>query len=382
MLIPIDNTPRPYAWGSHGGISALRGRAATDALEAELWLGAHPESPARLEDGSGSDLREWIDEDPAARAGVEGHLVFLLKILAAREPLSLQVHPDPEQARLGFAREEEREIPRDAPERNYRDDRPKPEMLLALEDGFEGLCGFRSPQSVLRDLATVEDRRLAGFRDALSGDQGVESAVRWVLSGPGPTVAAAAQALQEHRTALRPRLASVLDRIVTVHPTDPTVLLALMLHHVELLRGQALYLPERSVHAYLHGIGIEIMQDSDNVLRAGLTAKHVDGEEVLRIADFSVSDPMIMDGRTQDGVTSYAPAGAAFSLSSIPPRSQVDIPVLGGAVILALGGGSVVEGRVSRTTLAPGAALYAAPDEECLTVSAGGTVIVGQAGRA
>ena len=156
MFVGITNSPRPYAWGSHGAISALLGLTPSAALEAELWLGAHAGSPSRIinpsQAGGADTLADWIAADPESALGVhrpgEPRLPFLLKVLAAASPLSLQAHPTAAQAVAGFAREEAAGIPLDAPERNYKDSDAKPEIIYALEDGFEALCGFRSLGSI------------------------------------------------------------------------------------------------------------------------------------------------------------------------------------------------------------------------------------------
>ncbi|GMA27996.1 type I phosphomannose isomerase catalytic subunit [Arenivirga flava] len=151
MLIPISNMPRDYGWGSRTLIAEALGRPAGDGPEAELWLGAHPGSPSRIDEpaltGGAADLAEWIEADPAS-AGVD-RLPFLLKLLAAAAPLSLQAHPSPEQAREGFERENALGIPLDAPHRNYKDASAKPELVVALSERFEALSGFREPAEVV-----------------------------------------------------------------------------------------------------------------------------------------------------------------------------------------------------------------------------------------
>ena len=158
MFVPIANTPRPYEWGSKTAIAEVLDREPSGEPEAELWLGAHPGSPSRIltpeHTGGARDLAEWIAEDPTSALGdfaEGGRLPFLLKLLAAAAPLSLQAHPTLEQAREGFARENEAGVPLTAPDRNYKDAFPKPEVIVALSDSFDALCGFR-PVSEFRAM--------------------------------------------------------------------------------------------------------------------------------------------------------------------------------------------------------------------------------------
>ena len=151
MFVQIANTPRPYAWGSTSAIADLLGTTPSGEPEAELWLGAHPGSPSRIVDPAEAEdsatLLDWIAKDPTKTLGAAadaGQLPFLLKVLAASSALSLQAHPTPEQAREGFERENALGIPLDAPNRNYKDAFAKPEMIFALSETFDALCGFRS----------------------------------------------------------------------------------------------------------------------------------------------------------------------------------------------------------------------------------------------
>ncbi|WP_243226326.1 mannose-6-phosphate isomerase, class I [Microbacterium sp. CIAB417] len=283
-LVPIGNQPRDYAWGIPGGISHLLGGEATERPEAELWLGAHPLSPSQVKtDAPFADLADW-----ERRSG--DRLPFLLKILAASSALSLQAHPTPADAAAGFAREEAAGVPRDAPHRNYRDPFAKPELIVALEDGFEALCGFRVAESAATDLDALaglaaDPRPYRWWSSLLRGPEGIRSAFEWLM-GRDSLVERLVAGFVDDASQLPERFAHLL-RLANQYPDDPGVLVALMLNHVTLRAGECLWLPAGNIHAYLRGVGVELMGPSDNVLRGGLTPKHVDVPELLRVLDFS-----------------------------------------------------------------------------------------------
>ncbi|MDL9981544.1 mannose-6-phosphate isomerase, class I [Microbacterium candidum] len=322
-LILIDNDPRDYAWGIPGGISRLLGRADTDAPEAELWLGAHPLSPSRIVGEPGlTDLHAWEQSSGS-------HLAFLLKILAADHPLSLQAHPTPDQAAEGFAREESEGIPRDAAHRNYKDPSAKPEVIVALEDGFEALCGFRPVGEVLAVIDALElrypDPVFGAWRERV--ESSVERAFTWLLT-PGVE--------QRHLVTLltdiaetHPRGESLLAWMVEENPGDAGIPIALMLNHVTLNAGEALWLPAGNIHAYLRGIGVEIMGPSDNVLRGGFTPKHVDVAELQRVLDFTAAPmPLLKPERIDDAIVAYRPP-VGFELYAITGDTTVELAAPG-----------------------------------------------------
>ncbi|WP_150461501.1 mannose-6-phosphate isomerase, class I [Nesterenkonia ebinurensis] len=326
-LIRIDNTPLSYPWGAAGGISALLGREPSGGPEAELWLGSHPKAPSRvLEPGAAwSDLHQWETETGQ-------QLPFLLKILDAAAPLSLQAHPSAEQAALGFDREERAGIPVDAPHRNYRDPRPKPEMIVALSDRFEALCGFRDPAHTT-DLLQ-EGARGSGPAGALLRtwaymltEQGIARTVRWLL-GDAPEIPQLIGQLQA-AAERHPEKLGLVSRLLAEYPGDPGAAVAVMLNHELLSAGEALWLPAGNIHAYLHGTGIELMGPSDNVLRGGLTGKHIDVPELLHVLDISFGPPArLRPAARQVGLRSYRTAegpenrGAPFELLEITGEAE------------------------------------------------------------
>jgi mannose-6-phosphate isomerase len=297
-MVRIEGVPRDYAWGSQSAIQQLLGREPDGRPLAELWFGAHPDDPARVPDLD-TTLDELIAQDPTAALGADvverfgPQLPFLLKLLAAAKPLSIQVHPTRTQAEAGFADEDARGIARDAPERNYRDRNHKPELLCALTE-FEALCGFRPVADTLRLLDAFDLPELEPVRELLAGEDPLRSAFTYLLRLPEPgplvtAVAARAEAISDPEWS---GAAGAVLRAAGAFPGDVGAVLSLLLNHVRLQPGEAIYLGAGNVHAYLHGLGVEIMANSDNVLRCGLTSKHVDVDELLKITDFSeLPDP-------------------------------------------------------------------------------------------
>lgn len=316
----LDNTVRPYAWGSTTAIPELLGVEPTGEPQAEMWMGAHPGAPSRTGRGT---LVEVIDADPERELGERAvarfgpRLPFLLKILAAGAPLSLQVHPGLEQAKKGYEDEERRGIPVDAPHRNYKDANHKPELICALTE-FDGLCGFRDPLRAADLLDGLGVDSLKPYVDLLHAHP-EEAALREVLTAVltadreemAHTVAEATAACAR----LGGEYAPYAD-LAHHYPGDPGVIAAMLLNHVRLQPGEALFLGAGIPHAYLNGLGVEIMANSDNVLRCGLTPKHVDVPELLRVVRFEAGDPGVLRPEASpDGEEVYETPIDEFRLS-------------------------------------------------------------------
>ncbi|WP_031509767.1 mannose-6-phosphate isomerase, class I [Streptomyces megasporus] len=335
----LANTVRPYAWGSTTAIPELLGTEPTGEPQAELWMGAHPGAPSRVDRGAGeTPLSEVIEADPEGELGAETvrafgpRLPFLLKVLAAASPLSLQVHPDLVQAREGFADEEERGVPVDAPHRNYKDANHKPELVCALTP-FTGLCGFRRPAETAELLEALDVDRLKPYADILRAqpeDEALSEVLTAVLSAEreamAETVDAAARAARRLGAEDGPHAPeyAAYAGIADHYPGDPGVLAAMLLNVVRLEPGEALYLGAGVPHAYLDGLAVELMANSDNVLRCGLTPKHVDVPELLRVVRFEPVDPDVLRPEaTPDGEEVYATPVDEFRLSRhvLTPRS-------------------------------------------------------------
>ncbi len=291
----LSNPVQHYAWGSHTALAELRGEPAPSVRpEAEMWLGAHPGAPSRVrDDGADRPLADVVAADPEAVLGAPvvrrfgPRLPFLFKVLAVDQPLSLQVHPNRDQAAKGYAAERARGMAADDPARNYRDGNHKPELLCALTD-FDALCGLRPAAEIDEVLGGLG---IAELRDWMS--DGAPGLIRAVLTAPHPgrLVAAVLDACRRRLDGDRGLPESVADvyrcarGLGARYPDDPGVVVALLLNRVHLRPGQALYTPPGRLHAYLGGVGLEIMASSDNVLRGGLTAKHVDVTELLNVLE-------------------------------------------------------------------------------------------------
>ena len=384
MFVGITNEARDYAWGEPGAISRLFGRPATTTPEAELWLGAHHGSPSRLLDAEeGTDLAEWIARDPEAHLGKRhaGRLPFLLKVLAAGGPLSLQAHPTTEQAEAGFARENAAGIPVDAPDRSYKDPHAKPELILAISDRFDALCGFRpaaETRAVLERMLELahehpeEQPAVTRLLDRLTDDTTIKATFAWLISkatGVDEVLAAVTHLSQRHSDEF-----PVQAELAKLYPGDPGIAISLLLHTVTLSRGEALYLPAGNIHAYLHGVGIELMEASDNVLRGGLTPKHVDVAELLSVLDFTPRPaPHLVPEVPVPDVRIFRPDDAAFEL--IEFEGDGPCPLDGPAIALCVSGTFTITGR-STVTLSLGDAVYVTPDEGDLTVTGTGQLVV------
>ncbi|MDR1798390.1 MAG: mannose-6-phosphate isomerase, class I [Bifidobacteriaceae bacterium] len=329
-VLRVDHVVRPYAWGSPTAIPDLLGLPQTGTPVAEVWLGAHSSGSARVgrgEEDQGISLRDVIARDPATTLGdpEATELPFLLKVLGVAHPLSLQVHPSPEQARLGFAREEAAGIPIDAQDRSYKDPYPKPEMLYALSS-FEALIGFRRPEVIRAALAPlVSQSTLAGaLLEALSGTgrEGLKRALAIALAGPeaGPeAITSFVQACRRMvgQTTDDPAAYALPVTLAKRYPQDRALAVVLMMNHVSLAPGESVYLPAGVLHSYQRGLGVEVMAPSDNVLRAGFTPKHVDTEQVLEMVDFSNQVPVRPAVVREGAARVIRPPSGIFQLADI-----------------------------------------------------------------
>lgn len=329
----LHNQVRDYAWGSTWHIPRLCGLPVGDAPAAEMWFGAHPSAPSRTEEGL--SLEELISRAPVRCLGHEvvdafgPRLPFLMKLLAAAEPLSLQVHPTSERARIRFAEQDAAGVPRDAPERSYRDASHKPELVFALTR-FEGMAGFRDLDKTAQILRLLGLPWLEGIAEQLSESQTPFQTLRGVVTELLATtgdelrrrlqelkLAAIDAGVRSHRptTRMRPphveqssvereslRVFAQTAQLVERYPDDPGVLVTLLLNHVVLAAGEAMFIDAGTMHAYTSGFAVEVMAASDNVLRAGLTPKHVDRTELLDITDFTPVPPPRWAGRPVPGL--------------------------------------------------------------------------------
>jgi len=428
-IVLLENPIRHYAWGSRTFLARLQGRPfPTREPEAELWIGAHPAAPSRVVTEAGTvPLPEWIARDPegilgpevAARFGSE--LPFLVKILAVEQPLSVQVHPDAAQARAGFEREEAAGIPRDAPHRSYRDPRPKPELVCALTP-FEALVGLRPAGEVRRELAELEIPALRPILEALEGSAGGSTGegdalrrafatlLAWPAAERPALVAAVAEAARRRGSELgqvgqvgqgtragleqsggrledggledaggsgpagSPPLAWA-ARLAAAWPADPLVLAPFFLHHVRLAPGETLFVDPGTLHAYLAGAAVEVQASSDNVLRAGLTGKHVDVRELLKVARVRTRPPRHSIRAARRDRIPIDPLTCEILAEEVSEPYRLDAWKCA-AVILCTRGQIRVqhEGRARSLGLRGGDAAFLPPSCETLRVEGSGSI--------
>jgi mannose-6-phosphate isomerase len=331
LMWQLNSPVRHYPWGSHTVIPDLLGLPSpTEEPYAELWMGAHPDAPSVLADGTGLDAAIAAEPDrllgPAVHERFGARLPFLMKVLAADRPLSLQAHPTTAQAEAGFAAEEAAGVPHIDPTRTFKDPFHKPEILCALTP-VEALCGFRPVEESLHCLAKLQLPELkptiaalarGGLRAAIPqlialSEKRRESLVRSVAAKAAEFVAAHdPEFINTYRWA-----ATLAD----TYPGDPGVVISLMCNHLRLAPGEAVYLPAGNLHAYLCGAGVEVMASSDNVLRGGLTSKHVDLAALIEVLDFTDGKVPVLHPVLGRGGLRYRVPVEDFDLT----RVQVDV---------------------------------------------------------
>ncbi|MFE6859932.1 mannose-6-phosphate isomerase, class I [Nocardia sp. NPDC057668] len=356
---------RSYAWGSRTALAQLCGRPVPSAHpEAELWFGAHPADPAQVRiNGHSTSLLDVVTANPQRELGsvageFGGRLPFLLKILAAEEALSLQAHPSLEQARVGFQRENRAGMALDSPLRNYRDENHKPELVVAL-DRFEALAGFRTPTVTVRLLHALEVPELEPYAELLAAQPdsaglrtlfttwialpqvSLSTLLPKVLDGCVRYLSGRDEGSDSKRREFTAEIRTALE-LAEAYPGDAGVLAALLLNRITLEPGEALFLDAGNLHAYLRGVGVEIMANSDNVLRGGLTPKHVDVPELLRVLDFEPLDlPKVQPEVLGNGVFRYRTPASEFVLSRFelaPGDEPVPVPHAGPGIALCTHG--------------------------------------------
>ncbi|UCF03668.1 MAG: mannose-6-phosphate isomerase, class I [Deltaproteobacteria bacterium] len=360
----LKNCIQEYAWGSRTAIPGLLGQTVpADKPQAELWMGAHPKAPSQvLADGAWRSLPKVIQESPEETLGQEvaarfsNKLPFLFKVLAAAKPLSIQAHPNKEQAEQGFARENELGIPFDAPQRNYRDDNHKPEIICALTP-FWALNGFRKIEVTLRLL---EEARIPSLAEIVSflrnhpNREGLKKFFNHLMttdSGKQRKIVEQAVNSAEKRTHEEP-VWTWMIKLNEEYPGDMGILSPLFLNLVRLEPLQAMYLPAGELHAYLEGVGIELMANSDNVLRGGLTPKHIDVQELLAVLNFTDGDLNILGpGNFTPGEAIYSTEAAEFVLSVMRINKASPFSSLRGRSVEMM---ICTEGEVSVTDLNDG----------------------------
>jgi mannose-6-phosphate isomerase len=324
----LKNSVQEYAWGSRTAIQKLLGNPPTGVPWAELWLGAHPKAPSMVD-----FMGQWVALDflidqyssPILGQTIAGKfnntLPYLFKILAADQPLSVQAHPGLHEAREGFLRENNLKIPLNSVTRNYKDDRHKPECICAVTQ-FWALKGFRKTSAIASFMQALCPLGLFNELNELTSDNpnGLKKFFTALLCLPEERkcrlIAEAVQSAQKNRS--ENNEFDWIIRLYEKYPTDIGIFSPALLHLIRLDPGQALFLPSGELHSYLHGVGIELMANSDNVIRGGLTPKHVDVEELVRILSFRDEDVRVLSAiSSASGEFSFPLDVEEFSLSRI-----------------------------------------------------------------
>lgn len=384
----IEGRAQHYAWGSPTAIPGLLGLEATGQPYAEHWLGAHESAPS-LVAGAPLDAliaaagRDILGATTCERFG--GRLPYLMKLLAADRPLSIQAHPNRGEAEAGFARENAAGVPIDSPDRTYRDAWPKPEAIIAITP-FIGLCGFRDP---VRTVYLIEQLGVAAELGSViaplthrKGSAALAQVFLDVLSFEGDRlrlVDRVVDAAADHTDddAELGDLARAIVKLGNAYPGDRGILAALLLNVVTLQPGEGLFLGAGNMHAYLHGVGIEVMANSDNVLRGGLTTKHIDVDELMRVVRFEAEEPVLLAVEAVGPRTyHYKTSAPEFTVWRVDPgKTSVPVPGSGPRIGLVLEGDAHVTVAAETLDLQRGESVLLSAGD-CAAVSGTGLLYV------
>lgn len=405
-MLRLDSAVQHYAWGSATHLPELLGVEVDGRPFAELWMGAHPAAPSMVR-GSGErrSVLDLVTEHPAEVLGQRvldtfgPRLPYLFKVLSISRPLSLQVHPHVDQARAGFAREEAAGVPVDAPNRCFRDATHKPELTVALSR-FEALCGFREPEQVRELLAGLDGALVSRLRTLLGPRPGVgdlRAAFEHLLAPMSANEVAEAVESCERRLAARDvsavepdpgrpatgttqrvRAYETVASLAQWYPGDPGVIASLFLNRVTLEPGEAIFVPAGAVHAYLEGQALEIMASSDNVLRAGLTSKHIDVGALLECTDYIPGPPAYRPAERMDGATVHYRAPVEEFALAVTTLTEGDgavaLPDAGPRVLLCLEGELELTGGTDRLSLSRGQVVLVGHADGAIQVRGTGVV--------
>ena len=381
MLVKLSNQALDYAWGSKTLISDYFGIAATGKPMAEIWFGTHDGSPTEVV-GQGHSLHEVL-----LSQGRESRLPFLLKILAAEAPLSIQAHPNPEQAIEGFNRENAQGLPIGASNRNYKDDKAKPELIVSLTDRFDALVGFSDRALIQERFAELLEAStnekltevLTKWIKLLGSDEGIEKVFLATLTSPECDENFITNLIDAAEQC--PALVDLVVHLAEHHGKDRGIATALLMNHMVLGRGEGVFVPAGMPHAYLSGLGVEVMLASDNVLRGGLTPKHIDVEELAKVLVFESTEPDLVKTKT---------LAVGFEKFDLPTpefgfyRGEVgsnnllaDLNLPGDSIVLCTQGSvAVSNSQGEREVINNGEAVFMAGDARSFSLAGNGTVFM------
>ena len=379
----LINSVQNYAWGSKTALTDLYGIANPNNLPmAELWMGAHPKSSSKIEDASGQarSLRDVIDADKAALLGDKvaqrfGELPFLFKVLCADQPLSIQVHPNKQASEIGFAKENAAGIPLDAAERNYKDPNHKPELVFALTP-FLAMNAFREFSEIISLLQPV-----AGAHNAIAhflenpNAEALSQLFASLLNMQGEEKSHALAVLKAALESQQGEPWETIRLIAQFYPDDSGLFSPLLLNVVKLNPGEAMFLFAETPHAYLQGVALEVMANSDNVLRAGLTPKYIDIPELVANVKF-VAKPAaeLLTQPVKNGAELDFPIAVedfAFSLHDLS-QTETTIAQESAAILFCVEGEATLHKGEQRLVLKPGESAFVAANESPVSVSGTG----------
>lgn len=381
----LINSVQNYAWGSKTALTDLYGIANPDQLPmAELWMGAHPKSSSKIidRDGTVRSLRDLIDADKTSLLGADvaarfGELPFLFKVLCADNPLSIQVHPNKTASEEGFAKENAAGIPLDAAERNYKDPNHKPELVFALTP-FLAMNAFREFNEIVDLLQPVAEAHPAiGLFLQTPDAAHLSQLFASLLNMQGEEKAHALRVLETALARQQGEPWETIRFIARFYPDDSGLFSPLLLNVVKLSPGEAMFLFAETPHAYLQGVALEVMANSDNVLRAGLTPKYIDIPELVANVKFTPKPAAeLLTQPTRHGAELDFPipvADFAFSLHDLSPDA-VEIAQQSAAILFCVDGEAVVEKAQQRLVLQAGESAFIAANESPVTLSGKGRV--------
>jgi len=326
-ILPMENSIQHYPWGSSILLPKKLGVGTIDDTpKAELWMGAHPKAPSMITiNGKKRSLLDIIGERGNEVLGPHivdtfgTELPFLFKVLAVEKPLSIQAHPSKKQAEEGFDREDSEKIPRDAAHRNYKDRNHKPEIICAL-DTFEALCGFKPIDEIISVLSDNSFKVIAENINELQknkSEEGLKTFFSDIMNLNTETSRELIKKTKEYAQKTSSSESRLVLHLAEQYPEDIGILSPYLLHKITLKAGEALFLPAGVLHAYIKGFGVELMANSDNVLRGGLTGKHIDVKELLRVLSFKPFKPKILTGIEKNGEKIYNTNVPDFKLSEL-----------------------------------------------------------------